>query len=118
MAVHLPLTRKAQEEAKDLMVTSRNLLSPASGEPIVTPSQDMILGCYYITLIKEGAQGEGTVYAGKEDVSHAYDADRLNIRAKIKVRVNGTIIETTYGRLLFNEIVPEGLGYINETLKK
>jgi len=118
MAVHLPLTRKAQEEAKDLMVTSRNLLSPASGEPIVTPSQDMILGCYYITLEKQGAKGEGTAYANIDDVSYAYDAEKLDIRAKIRVRVHGEIIETTYGRLLFNQIVPEGLGFINETLKK
>jgi len=118
MAVHLPLTKKAQDEAKELMVTSKNLLSPASGEPIVTPSQDMILGCYYITHMREGAPGEDNVYASPEDVSHAYDAGSLDIRARMKVRMNGEIVETSYGRLLFNEIVPEGLGYINETLKK
>ena len=118
MAVHLPLTQKAQDEARDLMVTSKNLLAPASGEPIVTPSQDMILGSYYITSDKPGAKWEGSFFAGIDDVSHAYDADALSVHAKIKVRVNGEVIETTYGRLLFNEIVPSELGFINETLKK
>lgn len=118
MAVHLPLTKRAQEEARELMVTSKNLLSPASGEPIVTPSQDMILGCYYITNIKKGGKGSGNLYSGIQDVSHAYDAGACDMRSLIKVRVNGEMIETTYGRLLFNEIVPEGLGFINETLKK
>jgi len=118
MAVHLPLTQKAQDEARDLMVTSKNLLAPASGEPIVTPSQDMILGAYYISSVKEGAEGTGNIYANIDDVSHAHDAGELSIHALIKVRVDGKVIETTYGRLLFNEIVPAELGFINETLKK
>ena len=118
MAVHLPLTQKAQDEARDLMVTSKNLLAPSSGEPIVTPSQDMILGSYYITSDKPGSKWEGSFFAGIDDVSHAYDADALSIHAMVKVRVNGEVIETTYGRLLFNEIVPSELGFINETLKK
>ncbi len=118
MAVHLPLTQKAQDEARDLMVTSKNLLAPASGEPIVTPSQDMILGAYYVSSHKPGAKGEGWMYASIEDTSHAHDAGELAFHALVKVRVNGEVIETTYGRLLFNEIVPVELGYINETLKK
>lgn len=118
MAVHLPLTGKAQEEARKLMVTSKNLLAPASGEPIVTPSQDMILGAYYISSVRENAKGTGNVYANIDDAAHAYDAGYLSVHALVKVRVNGKIIETTYGRLLFNEIVPNELGYINETLKK
>ena len=118
MAVHLPLTQKAQNEARDLMVTSKNLLAPASGEPIVAPSQDMILGSYYISSVKKGVKGEGCIFAGIQDVSHAYDAGELSVHALIKVRVNGKIIETTYGRLLFNQIVPPELGFINETLKK
>jgi DNA-directed RNA polymerase subunit beta' len=118
MAVHLPLTAKAQAEARDLMVTSKNLLAPSSGEPIVTPSQDMILGSYYITSVKEGVKGIGNMYATIDDTSHAYDADELSVHALIKVRVKGEVIETTYGRLLFNEIVPVELGFINETLKK
>jgi DNA-directed RNA polymerase subunit beta' len=118
MAVHLPLTAKAQAEARDLMVTSKNLLAPSSGEPIVTPSQDMILGAYYITSHKEGVKGEWNMFASIDDASHAYDANELSVHALVRVRVNGEIIETTYGRLLFNEIVPVELGYINETLKK
>jgi DNA-directed RNA polymerase subunit beta' len=87
MAVHLPITDKAQKEAAELMVTSKNLLSPASGEPIVSPSQDMILGCYYITTMDVTDEGVGTLYRDIVDVSHAYDAGRLGIRAPIKVRV-------------------------------
>jgi len=118
MAVHLPLTQKAQDEASNLMVTSKNLLAPSSGEPIVTPSQDMILGAYYITSEKPGVNGTWNTYASIIDASHAYDAGSLSVHALIKVRLEGKMIETTYGRLLFNEIVPQELGYINETLKK
>ena len=118
MAVHLPITDKAQKEARELMVTSRNLLSPASGEPIVSPSQDMIMGCYYITTSSPSDIGAGNSYRSIVDVSHAFDAGAITMRAPIKVRVNGKIEETTYGRLLFNEILPEGIGFVNETLKK
>ncbi|MDD3646179.1 MAG: DNA-directed RNA polymerase subunit beta' [Candidatus Gracilibacteria bacterium] len=118
MAVHLPITPKAQAEARDLMVTSKNLLAPASGEPIVTPSQDMILGAYYVTTHYTGAKGEGQVFSSIIDAGHAYEAKAVDIKALIKVRVNGKVIETTYGRLLFNEIVPSELGFINESLKK
>lgn len=118
MAVHLPLTQKAQDEAKNLMVSSKNLLAPSSWDPIVTPSQDMILGAYYISSLKEWVKWTWNIYASIDDASHAYDAGELSVHALIKVRVNGSIIETTYGRLLFNEIVPVELGFINETLKK
>lgn len=118
MAVHLPITEKAQKEARELMVTSKNLLSPASGEPIVSPSQDMIMGCYYVTTADITAKGKDGFYNSIQDVSHAYDAGALDMRAPIKVRMGGKLEETTYGRLLFNQIVPAGLGFINETLKK
>jgi DNA-directed RNA polymerase subunit beta' len=118
MAVHLPLTAKAQTEARELMVSSKNLLAPSSGEPIVTPSQDMILGAYYITSVKEDVRGTGNMFASIDDASHAYDADELSVHALVSVRVNGEVMKTTYGRLLFNEIVPTELGFINETLKK
>lgn len=118
MAVHLPITDKAQKEAKDLMVTSKNLLSPASGEPIVSPSQDMILGCYYITTADPTEAGTGKVFSSELDVSHAYDAGVVGMRAPIKVRLHGKIEETTYGRILFNNVVPKELWFINETLKK
>jgi DNA-directed RNA polymerase subunit beta' len=118
MAVHLPITDKAQAEAKDLMVTSKNLLAPASGEPIVTPSQDMILGCYYVTAMDETGMGAGKIFKDLNDAANAYDAGVLGIKSPIKVRLNGELVETNYGRLLFNEIVPNELGYINEKLTK
>jgi DNA-directed RNA polymerase subunit beta' len=118
MAVHLPITEKAQREARELMVTSKNLLSPASGEPIVSPSQDMIMGCYYITTLDPVAPWAGGNYGSIVDVSHAYDAGALDMRAPIKVRLDANGQETSYGRLLFNQIVPTELGFINETLKK
>ncbi len=118
MAIHLPLTKKAQDEASELMVTSKNLLSSASWDPIVTPSQDMILGCYYITAINTVGIWTWNIFSSRIDASYAYDDEKLDIRSIIKVRLNWKIIETTYGRLLFNEIVPEWLWFINETLKK
>ena len=118
MAVHLPLTQKAQAEARNIMVTSKNLLNPSNGEPIVSPSQDMILGAYYITSVKENAKGTGNIYADINDTTFAYEAGELSPHALVKVRKDGKILETTHGRLLFNEIVPKELGYINETLKK
>ena len=118
MAVHLPLTDEAQREAREFMVTSKNLLSPSSGEPIVAPSQDMILGTYYLTQVEEDAIGTGSIFSSKIDAGLAYDAGAIGLRSLIKVRVNGKVIETTYGRLLFNEIVPTELGFVNEVLKK
>lgn len=118
MAIHLPITEQAQREARELMVTSKNLLAPSSWEPIVTPSQDMILGCYYVTSIDEKAKGAGKIYANMNDVELAYDAGILGIKAPIKVRINGELVETSYWRLLFNQIVPEGLGFVNDTLRK
>jgi len=118
MAVHVPITAAAQQEARELMVTSKNLLSPSSGEPIVAPSQDMILGCYYLTQIADNAKGTGQIFASTQDLQQAYDAKAVDLRALVKVRLSGKIVETTYGRILFNEIVPEGLGFINEILNK
>ena len=118
MAVHLPITPKAQKEARELMVTSKNLLAPSSWDPIVTPSQDMILGAYYVTTTLKWEKGEWQVFSSIKDVTFAYDAWAISMKALIKVRVNWEIIETTYGRLLFNEIVPKELGFVNESLKK
>lgn len=118
MAVHLPITEKAQEEARNLMVTSKNILSPASGEPIVTASQDMILGSYYVTVIDETWVWAGKIFADIEDAELAYEAWIIWIRSPIKVRLEWELVDTSYGRLLFNEIVPEKLGFINEKLNK
>ena len=118
MAIHLPITDKAQAEARDLMVTSKNLLAPSSWEPIVTPSQDMILGSYYVTAIDKEWKWAGKIFASLNDVELAYSAEVLWIKSLIKVRIDWELVETCYGRLLFNEIVPKELWFINETLKK
>lgn len=118
MAVHLPITESSQKEARELMVTSKNLLSPASWEPIVVPSQDMILWCYYLTQVVDNALWTGQMFASKIDLGQAYDAKAVDLRALVKVRLNWEIIETTYWRILFNEIVPEWLPFVNEVLKK
>ena len=118
MAVHLPITWKAQAEAKELMTTSKNLLSPSSWEPIVTPSQDMILGSYYVTAVDDQAKWSGQLFSGITDARTAYEAGAISMKALIKVRVDGKMVETCYGRLMFHEIVPEELGFINETVWK
>ncbi len=118
MAIHLPITDKAQQEARELMVTSKNMLAPSSGDPIVTPSQDMILGCYYVTAMDKDAKGTWKLFASIIDAGVAYEAGAITMKSGIKVRVNGEIIETTYGRLLFNEIIPKELDFINETVGK
>jgi len=120
MAIHLPITDKAQAEARELMVTSKNLLAPSSWEPIVTPSQDMILGSYYVTAIDESetAVWAWKIFANLDDVELAYEASVLWIKSPIKVRINNKLEDTCYWRLLFNEIVPDWLWFINETLRK
>ena len=118
MAIHLPITDKAQQEARELMVTSKNLLAPSSWDPIVTPSQDMILGCYYVTAMDENAKGSGQIFSSIKDAWVAYEAWAITVKSAIKVRVDGKVIETCYGRLIFNEITPEEIGFINETVGK
>ncbi len=116
MAVHLPLTMEAQAEAANLMVTSKNMLNPSNGEPIVAPSQDMILGCYYLTKIDAGEAK--LVYASGEDALAAYENGVITLHTPIKLRIDGKIIDTTYGRFIFNETLPTELRYVNETVGK
>jgi DNA-directed RNA polymerase beta' subunit len=120
MAVHVPLSIEAQIEARVLMMSINNILSPASGKPIVVPTQDMVLGIYYLMKEKIGAKGEGKVFADPEDVRIAYDAGIIEEHAKIKVKINGTFVETTTGRIIFNEIVPLGIPFtmINKDMTK
>lgn len=118
MAVHVPLSEQAKLEAKEIMLASKNLLKPSSGEPTVTPSLDMVLGCYYMSNIQEGALGEGRVFSDQNEAVCAYQNNHINIRANIKVRINGELIETTAGRILFNQILPVGLEYKNILLDK
>jgi DNA-directed RNA polymerase subunit beta' len=118
MAVHVPLSFDAQLEARILMLSSHNVLSPANGAPIVTPTQDQVLGCYYLTKSKPGDLGEGMVFSSTEEVVIAYNFGKVGLHARIKVRVDGETIETTAGRVVFNQIVPEEVGFFNELLSK
>ncbi|MBO7571948.1 MAG: DNA-directed RNA polymerase subunit beta' [Bacteroidales bacterium] len=127
MAVHLPLGNAAVMEAQILMLASHNILNPANGAPITVPSQDMVLGLYYITKERTGEPGEGQTFYGPEEVIIAYNEGKLGLHSKIKVRhhdvdENGNfiehIIETTTGRVIFNQVVPKEYGYINQLLTK
>jgi DNA-directed RNA polymerase subunit beta' len=118
MAVHVPLSYEAQLEAKVLMLSSHNILSPASGRPITVPSQDIVLGCYYLSKIKSGALGEGMIFASPQEAIIAFNDEKLDMHARVKVRIDGEIIETTVGRVIFNQIVPREVGYVNELLSK
>ncbi|OGS75191.1 MAG: DNA-directed RNA polymerase subunit beta' [Gallionellales bacterium GWA2_60_142] len=133
MAVHVPLSLEAQMECRTLMLASNNVLSPANGEPIIVPSQDIVLGLYYMTREKIGALGEGSMFANIAEVSRAYESREVELQAKITVRLkivekdeNGqpfekpTRFETTVGRALLSEVLPAGLPFalINKSLKK
>jgi DNA-directed RNA polymerase subunit beta' len=120
MAVHVPLSNEAQLEATALMLSANNVLSPANGAPLVIPTQDMVLGIYYLTKERKGARGEGRTFADMEEVRLAYDAEDVDLQARIKVRgLKGQDeTETTVGRVLFNEIVPAELQFVNRELKK
>ncbi|WP_185868898.1 DNA-directed RNA polymerase subunit beta' [Blattabacterium cuenoti] len=131
MAVHLPLSNGAILEAQLLMLASQNILNPANGSPITVPSQDMVLGLYYMTkpLLSDNkikVKGEGLIFYSPEEVEIAYNQGAVNLHALIKVKVNireedkffNKIIETTVGRVLFNQVVPKKVGFINESLTK
>ncbi|MEP7151378.1 MAG: DNA-directed RNA polymerase subunit beta' [Nitrospira sp.] len=106
MAVHVPLSVEAQVEARVLMMSINNILSPANGKPIAVPSQDMVLGCYWLTKERVGAKGEGKLFGSPEEARIAYDAGALDEHARIKVRSNGAMIQTTAGRVILAEILP------------
>jgi len=116
MAVHVPLTPAAQIECWTLMLSSRNLLNPANGYPIVIPTQDMVLGINYLTMEKAGAKGEGKYFSSTEEVLMAVDARSVDYQALIKVKKNGEYIETTAGRIILNEELPPEIGFINHSL--
>ena len=118
MAVHVPLSYEARLEAALLMLSSHNILSPQNGSPIVVPTQDIVLGCYYLTKYKEGEKGEGIVFSSAEEVTTAYDNGIVGLHAKIKFKYKGELIETTTGRVLFNQIVPDEMGFFNQLLIK
>ena len=133
MAVHIPLSIEAQLEARTLMMSTNNILSPANGEPIIVPSQDVVLGLYFMTRDKINAQGEGMAFSNVKEVQCAYEARQVALQARVKVRVREKIanddgelvetvrrVDTTVGRAILSEILPEGLSYdlVNRTLGK
>ncbi|MDZ7798756.1 MAG: DNA-directed RNA polymerase subunit beta' [Patescibacteria group bacterium] len=117
MAVHLPLTEQAKKEAKNIMLSTNNLLKPATGSPVTTPSQDIVLGCYYLT-IKKKAKKKINHYSSKEEALLAYEIDKIHFHETIKVLINTKLVETTVGRVIFNSILPKKLQYINEVMNK
>ena len=119
MAVHVPLSLEAQIEARVLMLSSHNILHPANGEPIAVPSQDMVLGCYYLTRPKESVQGEGKIFGSIEEVLLAYENKAVDLHANVHLKHNDTWNKnTTVGRVIFNSILPDEIGFINEIINK
>lgn len=142
MAVHIPLSPEAQIEAAVLMLSSNNILSPASGQPVAVPTQDIVLGCYYLTKEKKGAKGEGKVFADEEEVLLALDTGLVETQTPVKLHYEGILIDlererddqdimraqvteetgriinTTVGRVIFNDHLPDGMPFINGTMKK
>lgn len=118
MAVHVPLSDKAQKEAHELMASNHNLLKPSAGHPTTTPTQDMVLGIYFLTAMHEGKTGEGKAFGSLEEATLALDYKQAHLQAKVKIRINGEIIETSIGRAIFNQILPEDMEYQNFVFKK
>ena len=121
MAVHVPLSRLAVVESKETMLSIHNMLSPASGEPLVAPTLDMVLGCYYLTDLEPGVKGEGKRFLDFDEARIAYDAGELNLRAEMQIRDpnrRGDWIKTTLGRLLFNEVLPPEIEFKNQLMDK
>lgn len=118
MAVHVPLSAEAQAEARLLMLSTNNLLAPSDGQPITVPTQDMVLGIFYLTTINDGEKGEGKIFASPEEAIKAYATGKIALQARIKVRINGKIIETSAGRVIFNNALPEDMEFINEHVDK
>ena len=114
MAVHIPLSFEAQLEARLLMLGSNNILLPSSGRPIAVPSQDIVIGCYYLTKVKEKAKGENSIFTSPQEAMTAYDTENIELHSKIKVRRKGEMLDTTVGRIIFNDILPEGIPYFND----
>ena len=132
MAVHLPLSIEAQVEATTLLMSTNNIFSPANGAPIISPSQDIVMGCYYVTLSKEGRKGEGMIFASPHELMMCYASKKVDTHAKVKVRLpkdktvkgegsdtykQGGLVLTTVGRVLFNDIVAPSMSYYNMTMK-
>ena len=120
MAVHVPLSMEAQAEARFLMLAHNNILKPQDGRPVISPSQDMVIGCYYLTIVHEGALGSGRVFSSEDEAIMAYSLGQITLQSPIKVRIFRTfgeesgskLIDTTLGRLIFNDALPQNLGFV------
>ncbi|MDN5313925.1 MAG: DNA-directed polymerase subunit beta [Clostridiales bacterium] len=123
MAVHVPLSAEAQAEARFLMLSANNLMKPQDGKPVTVPTQDMVMGCYYLTIDKEGEHGEGKVFTALEEAVMAYDEGEISLHTRIKIRMSKKIgnkqykglVESTLGRFIFNEIIPQDLGFVDRS---
>jgi len=116
MAVHVPLSTEAQKEAREMMFSSSNLLKPATGSPIVNPLRDIVLGCHWVTKLKPGASGEGKIFSSKNEAILASDTEAIDLRAKIKIKTGKEFLETSVGRVLFNNTLPDGFSFQNEEM--
>ena len=123
MAVHVPLSVEAQAEARFLMLASNNILKPQDGRPVVSPTQDMVMGCYYLTMIRPGAKGEGKIFHSEDEAIMAYQTGEIALQAQVKIRLerewNGEkrrkVVDTTVGRVIFNNAIPQDLGGVDRT---
>ncbi|MFA6600080.1 MAG: DNA-directed RNA polymerase subunit beta' [Candidatus Omnitrophota bacterium] len=119
MAVHVPLSMEAQMEARLIMLSANNIFSPASGQPITSPTQDIVLGVYYLTKIRDGAKGQGLIFYGPEEAILAHQDGEIHKHARCKLRLeSGELVETTVGRIIFNETLPKGFRYVNDSISK
>ncbi len=121
MAIHVPLSKAAVREAREIMLSIHNMLLPSCGEPVVTPTLDMVLGCYYLTTIQPGAKSNGTIYSNFEEAKLAYEFGAIGLRVEIEVRDTergGQRIKTSIGRIIFNEVLPSELGFCNKVIDK
>ena len=120
MAVHVPLSMEAQAEARFLMLAHNNILKPQDGRPVISPSQDMVIGCYYLTIVHDGAKGSGRIFSSEDEAIMAYSLGQITLQSPIKVRITRTfgeetgskLIDTTLGRLIFNDALPQDLGFV------
>jgi len=113
MAVHVPLSDEAQREAREIMLSTLNLLKPATGAPVISPVRDIVLGCHWITKVKPRALGENKIFGSKNEAILASDTGIIDLRAKIKVRVENKLVETTVGKILFNNTLPKNYLFQN-----
>jgi len=126
MAVHVPLSVEAQAEARFLMLASNNILKPQSGLPVVEPNQDMVIGCYYLTLQREGDKGEGKIFSSEDEATMAYQSGDVTLHARVKVRIEREwqgekrrkVVDTSIGRLIFNNAIPQDLGYVDRSVEE